>query len=106
MFLLCEMAAISETSMRRSLMETVEKLKPGSFMNHDSAPTAYLALSIKEFLNKYSISLVYHPPYSPDLEPSLLFFYVSQIGKVQRFQWMPEITQSAMWELNNNLKEY
>jgi hypothetical protein len=48
----CEMDAISETSVRWSLMETVERLNPGSFMNHDSAPTAYLALSIKEFLNQ------------------------------------------------------
>lgn len=53
------MAAISETSMRRSLMETVEKLKPGSFMNHDSAQTAYLELSIKEFLNKFTTHLIH-----------------------------------------------
>lgn len=66
-------------------METVEKLKPGSFMNHDSAPTVYLALSIKEFLTKHSISFVYHPPYLADLEPSDFSFLSSKLERERDF---------------------
>ena len=42
------------------------------FFHHDNA-TAHLALRIREFLAKHSITVLPHPPYSPDLAPCDFF---------------------------------
>ena len=38
------------------------------FLHHDNAP-AHSALKTREFLAKHSITVLPHPPYSPDLAP-------------------------------------
>jgi hypothetical protein len=79
------MTAISETHRRWSLRKTIEKLKPGSFTDSDNTTLAHLALSIKEFLTKHSISLVYHLPYSPYLEPSDFSFLFPKVERERDF---------------------
>ena len=42
------------------------------FFHHDNAP-AYSALRTREFLAKRSITVIPHPPYSPDIAPCDFF---------------------------------
>jgi hypothetical protein len=81
MLLHSQIAAISEISVRWRLLETVEKLKPSSFMNHDSAPTAYLALSIKELLTQTQYFTCLSSTYLPDIETSDFSFLFSKLER-------------------------
>ena len=42
-------------------------------LHHDNAP-AHTALSVKQFLVMKEITMLHHPPYSPDLAPCDFFF--------------------------------
>ena len=44
------------------------------FFHHDNAP-AHSALRTREFLAKHSITVLPHPPYSPDLAPCDFFLF-------------------------------
>jgi histone-lysine N-methyltransferase SETMAR len=44
---------------------------------HHGNATCHMALSVREFLAKHSISVVPHPPYSPDLAPCNFFLFPS-----------------------------
>ena len=51
-----------------------ETCKNGSWVLHrDNAP-AHNVLSVKTFLMKHKITMLQHPPYSPDLAPCDFFF--------------------------------
>ena len=56
------------------LRERIRKKRPELWkdkswvLHQDNAP-AHSALSVKRFLAKYSIPVLDHPPYSPDLAP-------------------------------------
>jgi histone-lysine N-methyltransferase SETMAR len=52
-----------------------EMWKKGSWiLHHDNAP-AHNALSVKTFLAKHMITLLEHPPYSPDLAQYDIFCF-------------------------------
>jgi transposase len=53
-------------------------------LHHDKEP-AHKALSVKEFLASKQITLLEHPPYSPELAPSDFFFSVPEDkGNIER----------------------
>ena len=64
----------------KMLREKVRRKRPECFANnswilhHDNAP-AHTALSVREFLATKQITLLEHPPYSPDLAPLTFFCY-------------------------------
>jgi len=45
----------------------------GWFIHRDNAP-AHTALGIRQFFTSQGMTLVPHPPYSPDLAPADFFF--------------------------------
>jgi len=44
------------------------------FLHHDNAP-AHTALSVQQFLAKNNMTVIPHPPYSPDLAPCNFFLF-------------------------------
>jgi len=62
-----------------NLREWVRRRRPEMWKNssrvlhQDNAP-AHNALSVKMFLKKHKITMLQHPPYSPDLAPCDFFF--------------------------------
>jgi transposase len=55
-------------------------------LHHDSAP-AHTTLFVREFLASKQITVLEHPPYSPDLAPSdfFLFLKIKEILKGRHF---------------------
>jgi histone-lysine N-methyltransferase SETMAR len=56
------------------LLESVRRKRPQKWKNdfalhHDNAPI-HTAVAVQQFLAKNNISIVPHPPYSPDLAPN------------------------------------
>ena len=62
------------------------------FFHHDNAP-AHSALRTREFLAKHSITVLPHPPYSPDLAQCDFFLFpmLKKPLKGRRFETIPEI---------------
>lgn len=64
----------------RRLRESIRRKRPerwrsGKFLlHHDNAPS-HNALSIRKFLAEVSMTVVPHPPYSPDLAPNDFFLF-------------------------------
>jgi transposase len=69
-------------------------------LHHDNAP-CHAALSVREFLAKYSILVVPYPPYSPDLAPCDLFLLtrLQSTLKRKRFQDVAEIQLNTTRQL-------
>jgi hypothetical protein len=61
-------------------------------LHHNNAP-CHAALSVREILAKYSIPMVPHPPYSPDLAPCNFFLFprLKSTLKGKGFQDVTEI---------------
>ena len=76
------------------------------FFHHDNA-SAHSALRTHEFLAKHSITVLSHPPYSPDLAPCDFFLFpmLKRPLKGRRFATIPEIKANATKELKGNKKE-
>ena len=68
-------------------------------LHHDNVP-AHVSL-IGSYLAKHQISVVPHPPYSPDLAPAdfLLFSKLKTTLKGRRFQTIEEIQENVVREL-------
>jgi len=64
----------------KRLRENVRRKRPDQWRNntwllhHDNAP-AHAALLTRRILTDNNMTVVPHPPYSPDLAPSDFFFY-------------------------------
>ena len=60
------------------------------FFHHDNAPV-HSALRAREFLAKHSITVLPHPPYSPDLAPCDFFLFpmLKRPLKERRFETIP-----------------
>ena len=73
------------------------------FLHHDNAP-AHSALRTCEFLAKHLITVLPHPPYSPDLAPCDFFLFpkLKRPLKGRRFETIPEIKANATKELKGN----
>jgi len=71
----------------RERVRRPEMWKNGSWVLHQDNAPAHNALSIKKFWTKHKITVLEHPPYSPDLTPRdfLLFLKIKSAlkGKVQ-----------------------
>ena len=71
---------------------------------------AQTVLSVQEFLTKYRMTLVSHPPYSPNLTPSdifLLFLWLKKILKGKNFADMKEVKQKMSEALKGiNIDEF
>jgi len=66
---------------------------PGSwFLLHDSAPV-HRAVAVQEFLARKQVSVLHHPPYSPDLSPCdyFLFFKLKSPLKRRLFEDVQDI---------------
>ena len=72
--------AAFDVDVLRRLRETVQRKRPDQWQNntwllhHDNAP-AHAALLTRRFLTDNNITVVPHPPYSPDLAPSDFFSF-------------------------------
>ena len=93
------------------LRERVRKRRPDLWktkswkLHQDNAP-AHSALSVKAFFAKYGITVLDHPPYSPDLAPCEFFLFpkVKSALKGTRFESV-EAVKSKAAEIFNQLTE-
>ena len=71
--------------------------KDKSWVLHQDYAPAHSALSVKRFLAKYSIPVLDHPPYSPDLAPCdfYLFPKVKSALKGTRFESIEAVKKRA-----------
>ena len=82
----------------KRLRENVRRKRPDQWRNntwllhHDNAP-AHAALLTRRFLTDNNMTVVPHPPYSPDLAPSDFFLFpkLKMKFKERRFQTLEEI---------------
>jgi len=68
----------------RNFRERVRRRRPemwknGSRILHQDKAPAHNALSVKTFLTKHKITVLEHPPYSPDLVPCDFFYFQTSI---------------------------
>jgi histone-lysine N-methyltransferase SETMAR len=88
------------------LSYVVRKKRPELWENqtwmlyHVNTP-AHASLLIHSYLAKHQISVVPHPPYSPDLTPADFFLFpkLKTTLKGRRFQTIAEIQENAIREL-------
>jgi len=91
----------------RCLLENVRRKWPDQWQNdtwllhHDNAP-AHAALLTRWFLSDNNMTVVPHPPYSPDLAPSNFFLFpkLKMELKGRRFQTVEEIQTESQAVLN------
>ncbi|UYV70760.1 hypothetical protein LAZ67_8000504 [Cordylochernes scorpioides] len=71
------------------------KLKHWKLLN-DNAP-AHRAIIVQDYLDKHTVSVLSHPPYSPDIAPCDLFFFpkLKMTLKGRRFSSLSEVTENA-----------
>jgi histone-lysine N-methyltransferase SETMAR len=93
-----------------TLRERVRRKRPqlwenGFILHQDNAPS-HSALSVKQFLAEKSITVLEHPPYSPDLAPCDFFLFpkVKSELKGTRFESVTEVKKKTT-ELLRQLKE-
>ena len=90
----------------RHLRDAIRRKRPDMWttgdwkLHHDNAP-AHTSLLIQQFLAKFNITQVPHPPYSPDLAPCDFFIFpkIKFFLKGRRFDSISEIKQNATSEL-------
>jgi len=72
------------------------------FLHHNNAPT-HTSFTVREFLAQHNITLLPHPPYSPDLA-LFDFFLFSKLKthlKGHNFRTVENVQAAAMRALNN-----
>ena len=72
------------------------------FLHHDNAP-AHMALSVQQFLAKNNMTVIPHPPYSPDLVPCDFFLFPGMKRQIKgkRFADVSEVKKKPLEVLNN-----
>jgi len=72
------------------------------FLHHDNA-LAYTALSVQQFLPKNNMTVIPHPPYSPDLAPCDFFLFPCMKGQMKgkSFADVSEVKKKTLEILNN-----
>jgi histone-lysine N-methyltransferase SETMAR len=90
--------------------ERVRRKRPESWRNswilhQDNAP-AHNALSVKQFLANDNITVLEHPPYSPDLAPCDLYLFpkIKSVLKGTHFLSVEDVKAKTM-EILNSLSE-
>jgi len=92
----------------KRLRERVRRTRPelwrmGEWLvHHDNAP-AHTALRVRHFLTSQGLTLVPHPPYSPDLAPAdfFLFPHMKRDLKGQRFNTLEDVKAASTRVLNS-----
>jgi len=96
----------------RRLRENVRRKTPQKWQNqkliihHDNAP-AYRSFKFSQFLAKNSMTVVPHPPYSPDLVPCDFFLFpkLKLRVKCRRFDTIEDIQEESQGVLDTVLKK-
>jgi len=72
------------------------------FLRHDNA-SAHTALNVQQFLAKNNMTVIPHPPYSPDLAPCDFFLFPRVKGQMKgkRFAAVSEVKNKILEVLNN-----
>ena len=72
-----------------------------TWMLHHNNKPAHTSLLICSYLAKHQISIVLHPPYSPELAPADFFMFpkLKTTSKGRRFQTTEEIQENETREL-------
>ena len=92
----------------KRLRERVRRTRPelwrsGEWLiHHDNAP-AHTALRIRQFLTSQGMTLVPHPPYSPDLAPADFFLFpqMKRDLKGRRFDTLEDVIAASTRALNS-----
>lgn len=92
----------------KRLRERVRRTRPelwrsGEWLiHHDNAP-AHTALRIRQFLTSHGMTLVPHPPYSPDLAPADFFLFprMKRDLKGRRFDTVEDVIAASTGALNS-----
>ncbi|EFN68500.1 Histone-lysine N-methyltransferase SETMAR, partial [Camponotus floridanus] len=91
-----------------TLRERVRRRRPelwknNSWMLHQDNAPSHSALSVKSFFAKHKITVLDHPPYSPDLAPCDYFLFpkVKSELKGTRFQSVETVKAKATEVLNS-----
>ena len=94
------------TSLHEWVRRRPEMWKNSSWVLRQDNLPAHNALSFKTFLTKHKVTVLEHPPYSPDLVPCyfLLFPKIKSVLKGTRFESVDAVKAKAM-ELMNKLSE-
>ena len=94
-----------------NLRERVRRRRPemwknGAWVLHQDNAPAHNALSVNMFLTKHTITVLEHPPYSPDLAPCDFFLFpkIQSALKGTRFKYIDAVKAKAI-ELMNKLSE-
>ena len=74
------------TNLHERVRRRPEMWKNGSSVLHQDYAPAHNTLSVKTFLTKHKITVLEHPPYSPDLAPCDFFFISKDQACVKRNQ--------------------
>jgi len=94
------------------LLSRIRRVRPGMcesddwFLLHDNAPS-YNATIIKQFLAQRKVTVLDHPPYSPDLAPAdcFLFRKVKSHLKGRLFDSISDIQKTVTSTLNTIAKD-
>ena len=96
----------------KRLCNSVQKKRPEMwssgdwFLHHNNAP-AQTALSVQQFLAKNNMTVISHPPYSPDLAPCDFFLFPRMKCKMKgkHFADVSEVKKKMPKVLNNSSTE-
>ena len=109
-----EGSTVNQTSyieVLKHLRDAIRRKRPelrrsGDWFFHHDNTLAHSALKTREFLAKHSITVLFHPPYSPDLAPCVFFLFPMLKRPLKgRFETIPEIKANATKELKGIKKE-
>jgi len=76
--------AVYYRSVKERLLNRIRRVRPGMcvsgycFLLHDNAPSHNVAI-VKQILAQRKVTVLDHPPYSPDLAPADYFCYQNEI---------------------------
>jgi histone-lysine N-methyltransferase SETMAR len=86
----CDVLKRLRENMRR---KRPDKWRTNNWLLHQDKAPAHTALAVQQFLASKNITVVPHPPYSPDLAPCDFFFFPKTKIKLkgQRFDTVEEI---------------
>ena len=94
----------------KRLRENVRRKRPDQWRNntwllhHDNAPS-YAALLTRRFLTNNNMTVVPHPPYSPDLAPSDFSYFQNRKMKLKGRRFQTEEIQAESQAVLNTLRE-
>ena len=100
--------AVFYKSVLERLLARIRRVRPNQyksgdwFLLHDNAP-AHTAILVAQFLAKRKVTVITHPPYSPDLAPADFFLFpkLKNAMKGGRFDNVPDIQRNVTRIMNS-----